>query len=382
MGKLRLSRRRFCREAVGGLSLASMMAKVHGQTPSHQITEQQSQALASIAAAFMNTCDVPGMSVALAYHTNLIYQRAFGFANLEKKEPVSDASRFRIASVTKPITSVAVFSLLEQQKLSLDAPVFGPDAILGSAYGKPPYNPGVDQITVEHLLTHTCGGWEKGPADPMFHDPEMGHKELISHTLKTRRLDFPPGTHYAYSNFGFCVLGRVIEKVTGVRYADYVREQILKPCEIDGMQIGGNTAGKHAPDEVRYYDQEGGDPYGMNVSRLDSAGGWLAAPLEIVRFATHVDGFPSDRNILKPETIRVMTTGSAANPRYAKGWEVNEQGRWWHIGDLPGSSSVLLRTPAGYCAAAFMNTRRMKPDIRLALERAAQDMIRQISNPS
>jgi CubicO group peptidase (beta-lactamase class C family) len=216
----------------------------------------------------------------------------------------------------------------------------------------------------------------------MFHDPEMSHKELISHTLKTRRLDFPPGTHYAYSNFGFCVLGRVIEKVTGVRYADYVREQILKPCEIDGMQIGGNTAGKHAPDEVRYYDQEGGDPYGMNISRLDSAGGWLATPLEIVRFATHVDGFPSDRNILKPETIRVMTTGSAANPRYAKGWEVNEQGRWWHIGDLPGSSSVLLRTPAGYCAAAFMNTRRMKPDIRLALERAAQDMIRQISNPS
>jgi len=120
----------------------------------------------------------------------------------------------------------------------------------------------------------------------------------------------------------------------------------------------------------------------MNISRLDSAGGWLATPLEIVRFATHVDGFPSDRNILKPETIRVMTTGSAANPRYAKGWEVNEQGRWWHIGDLPGSSSVLLRTPAGYCAAAFMNTRRMKPDIRLALERAAQGMVRQISNPS
>lgn len=378
IGTLGLSRRRFCREGVGGFSLLSMLAKVNAQTQSTQITDQQSEALASIASAFMNACDVPGMSVALAHHTKVFYQRAFGFANLEKKEPVSDSSRFRIASVTKPITSVSVFSLIEQQKLSLDARVFGPDAILGTTYGKPPYTSGVDQISVEHLLTHTCGGWEKGPTDPMFHDPEMGHKELISHTLKTRRLDFAPGTHYAYSNFGFCVLGRVIEKVTGLHYADYVREQILKPCEIDGMQI----AGKHAPDEVRYYDQEGGDPYGMNVSRLDSAGGWLATPLEIVRFAMHVDGFQGDPNILKPGTIKSMTTGTSANPRYAKGWEVNEQGRWWHIGDLPGSSSVLLRTPTGYCAAAFMNTRRMKPDIRLVLERAAQDMVRQISHQS
>jgi CubicO group peptidase (beta-lactamase class C family) len=382
IGKLGLSRRTFCRERVGAFSLISMLVKVNAQTQSTQITGQQGEALAHIATAFMNACDVPGMSVAVAHHTKIIYQRAFGFANLEKKEPVSDSSRFRIASVTKPITAVTVFSLIEQQKLSLDARVFGPDAILGTTYGKPPYTSGVDQISVEHLLTHTCGGWEKGPNDPMFHDPEMGHKELISHTLKTRRLDFAPGVHYAYSNFGFCVLGRIIEKVTGVHYADYVREQILKPCEIDGMQIAGNTAGKRALDEVRYYDQEGGDPYGMNVSRLDSAGGWLATPLEIVRFAAHVDGFQGDPNILKPETIRSMTTGTSANPRYAKGWEVNEQGRWWHIGDLPGSSSVVLRMPTGYCAAAFMNTRRMKPDIRLALERATQDMARQISQQS
>ena len=382
ISNLTFSRRRFCGKTLAGLSAVSLLAKVNAQTQSTQISDQQSEALANTARAFMNSCNVPGMSVAIARHTQVVYQRAFGFANLDKKEPVSDSSRFRIASVTKPITSVAIFSLIERQKLSLDTRVFGPDAILGTTYGKPPYNPGVDQITVEHLLTHTCGGWPKGPADPMFHDPEMGHKELISHTLKTRQLDFAPGTHYAYSNFGFCILGRVIEKVTGVHYAEYVREQVLTPCGIDEMQIAGNTAGKRAPEEVRYYDQEGGDPYGMNVSRLDSAGGWLATPLEIVRFATHVDGFPGDLNILKPETIASMTTGTTANPHYAKGWEVSAQGRWWHIGDLPGASSVLLRTPTGYCAAAFMNTRRMQPDIRLVLERATQDMIRQISNPS
>jgi len=174
------------------------------------------------------------------------------------------------------------------------------------------------------------------------------------------------------------VLGRVIEKVSGTGYADYVREHILKPCEIDGMRI----AGKRAPNEVRYYDQEGGDPYGINMSRLDSAGGWLATPADIVRFAMHVNGLPTDANILKPETIAVMTTGTMANPHYAKGWEVNQRGSWWHIGDLPGSSSVLLRDSTGYCGAAFMNTRRLKPDIRLTLERMMRDMLQSVSNSS
>jgi CubicO group peptidase (beta-lactamase class C family) len=364
------------------LSLISLPANPSTQTEPNQLTPNQADALTNTAKAFMSTCNVPGLSVAIASHGNIFYHQAFGLANLDKKEPVTEASRFRIASLSKPITATALFSLIERQKLTLDARIFGPAAILGTTYGKPPYKPGVEQITVEHLLTHTSGGWEKGPNDPMFHNPDLSQKELISQTIKTHQLDFAPGTHYAYSNFGFCILGRVIEKVTAVHYADYVREQILKPCGVEEMQIAGNTVGKRAPDEVRYYDQEGGDPYGMNVSRLDSAGGWLATPSEIVKFATHVDGFPTDSNILKPETITAMTTGTTANPHYAKGWEINQQGRWWHIGDLPGSSSVLIRTPTGHNAAAFMNTRRMNPDIRIALERAALDMVRQINNPN
>ena len=196
----------------------------------------------------MSSCSVPGLSMAIASHSQLVYQAAFGFANLEKKDPVTESSLFRIASVTKPITATAIFLLIEQKQLTLGARVFGPDSVLGTAYGKPPYNPGVEQITVEHLLTHTSGGWDKNHEDPMSRQPELDHKELISSTLKHRPLDFPPGTHYAYSNFGFCVLGRVIEKVSGTHYADYVREQVLQPCGVTDMRI----AGKRTPDEVRY----------------------------------------------------------------------------------------------------------------------------------
>jgi len=372
------SRRTFCAEASAGLALLTLpsMAPAHSQTDN--ASGSLREAPSRIASAFMTNCSVPGMSVAIARHQKIIYEQAFGYADLKKKEPVTGSSLFRIASVTKPITSVAIFSLIEQQRLSLDAKVFGP--VLGTTYGRPPYDAGVERITIEHLLTHTCGGWDKNHDDPMFQNPDMDHRALTSATLKNRPLDFAPGTHYAYSNFGFCVPGRVIEKVTGTGYADYVREGILKRCEIDGMRIAGNGAGKRAANEVRYYDQEGGDPYGLNVSRLDSAGGWLATPRDMVRFAMHVNGFPADSNILKPETIAVTTTGTTANPHYAKGWEVNQHGRW-HIGDLQGSS-VLACTSTGYCWAAFMNTRRMKPDIRLIFDRTMWDMVRSVSGSS
>jgi CubicO group peptidase (beta-lactamase class C family) len=365
-----VSRRQFC--------LAALATRALAQTDTDEISDAQRASLTSMTSAFMEDCAVPGLSVAIAKHGKFSYRQAFGFADTKKKEPVAPSSLFRIASVSKPFTSAAIFTLIEEGKVALDAKVFGPDALLGTAYGKPPYNPGVDRITIEHLLTHTSGGWPKGVDDPMFQYPEADHKALISAVLKTRPLDFAPGEHYAYSNFGFCVLGRVIERMSGTPYADYVRQHILQPCGIDGMRIAGN-GGKRTPDEVRYYDQEGGDPYNMNVSRLDAAGGWLAAPGDIVRFATRVDAVPTDANILKPETITTMTTGSQANPHYAKGWEVNDRGTWWHIGDLPGSSAVVMRTPAGYCGAACMNTRRMQPDIRIKLEHMVRDMIRGIS---
>lgn len=170
----------------GAAALLSLNRFAPAQTEPDEVTDSQREALSAIATAFMANYAVPGLSVAIANHLEIVYQQAFGYSDLKKKERVTPLSLFRIASVTKPITSAAIFQLIEQQKLSLDAKVFGPDAVLGTLYGRPPYNAGVDQITIAHFLTHTCGGWDKNHADPMFRDPEMDHKELISATLKGR----------------------------------------------------------------------------------------------------------------------------------------------------------------------------------------------------
>src|SRR4029079_11605684 len=133
--------------------------------------------------------------------------------------------------------------------------------VLGTTYGHTPYGTNIEKITVQNLLEHTGGGWTTDNQDPMFSHPEMNQKQLISWVLDNRPLDNAPGTHYAYSNFGYCLLGRIIEKVTGQSYAGYVQQAVLGPCGISDMAIAGNTEADRRSSEVRYYGQSGEDPY-------------------------------------------------------------------------------------------------------------------------
>src|SRR5664279_6347107 len=94
-------------------------------------------------------------------------------------------------------------------------------------------------------------------------------------SAQLRKIGYPPGQHWAYSNFGYCVLGRVIEKVSGQPYKDYVQQAVLTPCGITDMQIAGNTLKQRAHNEAMYVGQFGENPYDMNVARMDSHGGWI-----------------------------------------------------------------------------------------------------------
>ena len=333
----------------------------------------------SVAATFLNQHRIPGLSVAIAAHGDLVYQQGFGFADLDKRESAMASNLFRIASVSKPITSVAVFDLIERGKLNLEQFVFGPDGILHSDFGES-HRPFVNEIRLKHLLTHTCGGWPNDATDPMFHNIGMNHKQLIKWTLANIPLTYQPGQHYAYSNFGYCVVGRVIEKVTGMTYEIHVRDTILRSCGISDMQISGNTQRDRAPGEVKYYSPPGEEPYKMNVRRMDSHGGWLASAPDLVRFLVHVDGFPNPPDILHPTSILEMTTATTANPQYAKGWAVNSAPNWWHIGSLPGTTTVMVRTASGFCWAALANSREKGTDTGGALDQMVWNMVRKVKS--
>ena len=112
-----------------------------------------------IAGQFMSQYGIPGLSMAIARHGKMVYKRALGFADSAGGEPLTPAHLLRIASVTKPITSAGVFTLIEKGKFGLDDLVFGQNGLLQFDYGMS-YPDDVKEITVHHLLTHTCGGWE------------------------------------------------------------------------------------------------------------------------------------------------------------------------------------------------------------------------------
>jgi CubicO group peptidase (beta-lactamase class C family) len=337
------------------------------------ITSDERKELESLAKSFMHAFAVPGLSVAIAQDGQLLFQEVFGVANRETGEIVSIDHLFRIASVSKTFTSVGIFKLIETNRLeSLQRKVFGPDGVLGSKFGTVPYRKYVEDITIDHLLTHTCGGWEKGTFDPMFCWSKFDVDHLISWTVDNRPLDYPPGDHYAYSNFGYCLLGRVIEVCTGQKYSDYVKREILDISSIADMQIGKNKKSERFTREVVYYGQNGEDPYDVNLERLDSAGGWIATATDLVRFAMSIG------TILNQPMIDQMTTPTSVHPSDSRGWNLSKDkiisgdAIWFHNGSLPGTTSEIMRISTGVCLGSVANTRHQPSD---AIDTALHDTL-------
>jgi CubicO group peptidase (beta-lactamase class C family) len=342
-----------------------------------------------LAAAFKRSFSVPSLSVAISRNGQFVFDQGFGFnqgfrfGNVKDMGPTDISSLFRIADVTMPITSVAIFTLIEQGKLNLTDKVFGASGILGTRYGKSPYRQYVTDITVDQLLTHTCGGWPADATDPMYKSNSWDQAKLIGWTLQNMPLTNPPGEHWAFSNFGYCLLGRVVEQITGQPYASYVQSAVLAPCGISGMRIAGNTLKQRAPNEVVYFGQYNEDPYKVNVTRMDANGGWLATPSALVQFLNHVGGSGSIPSILKAATIQVMTTPSPVFPsasaaKYARGWMVGS-GNLWHNGSFPGSTTLMVRTATGMCWAALTNTRTEPHDeMDGALDGMMWNMVRSV----
>ena len=190
---------------------------------------------------YMSQLNIPGSSLALVKDGRLVYAKGFGFMDLTTQEPVGSKTLFRTASVSKTITSATLMIMIENNPNLLSSTIFGANGILGNEYGSIPYSNNEKALTLKQLLEHTAGGTAWGPQnDPMFLHMYLTNKQFIGWILDTRDPDLLPGSYYAYSNFGYHLLGRVIEKLSGISYESYVQENVLKQCGITDMHIGGN----------------------------------------------------------------------------------------------------------------------------------------------
>ncbi|TDD10431.1 class A beta-lactamase-related serine hydrolase [Nonomuraea deserti] len=240
-------------------------------------------------------------------------------------------------------------------------------------------------VTMWRLLQHS-GGWDREISD----DPGViEHK--IADTLGTGLpndkadmmtymtglpLDFAPGSRFAYCNYGYLLLGRVIEAITGQSYGSYVTGRLLAPLGITRMRLGrtlkADTPGE-VPYESRYtattvLDESGAKvprPYGgFNMDNKDASGGWVATAMDLVRFERVFD-VPSAANVLDSRSIsrafaRPEWGTFSSGSWYGAGWYVREKNggyNTWHTGGLAGTYTYLVRRYDGVTYAACFNRR-------------------------
>jgi len=202
---------------------------------------------------------IPGATFALAKDGKLVYMRSFGNANIAGTEPTQPYHLFRIASLSKPITSVAIMKLVQNGQLNLNDRVFGAGGILqnNTYFNNANITDGkIYNITVAHLLEHSAGWnrdigcfpnptspypWQVGGCDPISAPLHVSQKlgegnpvseEALIKFLLEKGLDFTPGTGHAYSNISYLMLGKVIESITSMTYENYVKTAIFEPLGI------------------------------------------------------------------------------------------------------------------------------------------------------
>ena len=213
------------------LLLAALVLTVYSAAPARAQQLSQSQIEEKIR-GYMDECMTAGMAVVLVKGDKIVYQNAFGVRDLATGEPLEIDDIFRIASISKSFSGMSIMQLVEAGKLSLDDDI---NDILGMNIRNPRY-PDIP-ITVKMLLSHTSsmkdGGGAEKYRDLTYVDESKTDLETIRNTAW---LPYPPGQGYKYCNRALNIIGIIIEKVSGERFDEYVRNHILKP-------IGADNAG-------------------------------------------------------------------------------------------------------------------------------------------
>lgn len=174
---------------------------------------------------------LPGIAVGVVYDQHLIWSRGYGFANLEKRVPMSAQTRFRIASNSKLFAAIAIMQLREAGKLKLDDPV-----VQHLPWFKvKPAGPDDGPITIEQLLSHSSGLQRE--ASDHWSSFDFPTTEKLQLLMQKREAAFPPQTRFKYSNLAFGLAGMVVEGITGRRWSDYVQTNILAPLGMTSTSI-------------------------------------------------------------------------------------------------------------------------------------------------
>ena len=310
-------------------------------------------------------------SVGVTLGGDPVFQRGYGPANLEHDIANAASTKFRIGSITKQFTAVAVMILQERGKLSVDDPIAKHLEDTPEAWS---------EVTIHHLLTHT-GGVPSYTSMPDYEQKMMlpqSKKEMVDR-FRDKPLDFEPGEKFRYSNSGYFLLGMIIESASGKTYDKFLRDAVFEPLKLD--DTGYDRFGKVLPHRATGYNRGDGDfvhsPY-LDMTQPYSAGALYSTVEDMAKWDKALRG----RKLLSAEGYKKMWTPEKVN--YAYGWlvETDEDGQQMsHGGGINGFASYFLRRPDDELSVTvFCNVLPSEPS-KVASDLAAIALGKQVELP-
>ena len=284
--------------------------------------------------------DSPGCAILVSQNGEVLFEKVYGYANIEKKTPVTRDTKFRIGSVSKQFTAAAILKLQEECKLSVSDKLskFIADFPRG------------DDVTIYHLLTHTSG-IKSFTSKPSFMETvtqPTTESDLIN-SFKNDPYDFDPGERYSYNNSGYFLLGHIVGKVSDSSYAEYLDSTFFQP-------LGMKDSGIHAPDldlaneAVGYSKSKDKINLSVNwhMSRAGGAGAIYSTLHDLYKWNEALFG----GKVLSEESLATAFAPTRLNDGnttdYGFGWAIgNHRGLPVinHSGGLHGFQSYLVRYP-------------------------------------
>jgi N-acyl-D-amino-acid deacylase len=392
-----------CRWKLALIVVLSLTGPVPAQQPGPQppeqlpITGKTGPLGASLDDAMFKTLmrhGIPGGALAVTREGRLVMARGYGWANIDHDDPVKPETLFPLASVSKVLTTLAIFKLVEAKKLTLEDKPF---VILKDV--KAPTGATVDprlyKITIRQLLNHS-GGWNRNvTGDPINWSRQIARRlqvkrpindmQLISYMLG-QPLDFEPGTDSQYSNVGFIVLGPVIAKVSGQPYEDYVRKTILDPLGMKKTRLL-DPEGNYAADQARRY-LAGTDQLlpAYTMPWTKASGCWESSVVELAKLITAIEGSRGKKPLLSEESMDQMLAPPPLpiRPRpdgtyQGLGWDVVQKFSngfgYAKGGSWTGIRSTLKRGADGTCSIVLFNA---SIEFDVLDQQVRQDAVREI----
>jgi len=259
---------------------------------------------------------VPSVAVALVDDQEVIWQDAFGFANLEEQIPATVNTVYKMGSVSKPFTGLAIMKLYEDGIIDIDAPItnYLPDFSMQSRF------PDSDPITIRSIMSHRAGYPRRSAqagAEGLYGSSERISLKEIVDQLKDEYIALPVGYRFKYSNLGITILGRIIEAVTGTEFTEYMQETILNPLGMNNSsylsspELEENLAMGYENYDNKTEPQPPFDFSDLPAANLYSTLGDMTKFLQFVFKSGTVD----DNQLIEKETLEMMYGDYYSRPR-------------------------------------------------------------------